>query len=47
VSLNTSTLDEAAAAAEIERVTQEVGLPAADPIRRGPAFERLLDSCLA
>lgn len=47
ISLNTSSLDDAAAAAEIERVTKELGLPAADPIRRGPAFEALLDSCLA
>jgi uncharacterized NAD-dependent epimerase/dehydratase family protein len=47
VSLNTAKLDGAAAAAAIERTAQDVGLPAADPIRRGPAFERLVDSCLA
>ena len=47
VSLNTSALDEAAAAAEIAAISDSLGLPAADPIRRGPAFERLLDGCLA
>ena len=47
ISLNTSGLDEAAALAEIERVSAEFGLPTADPIRRGPSFEKLLDACLA
>ncbi|MES2496612.1 MAG: DUF1611 domain-containing protein [Pseudomonadota bacterium] len=47
ISLNTASLDEAAAAEEIDRLTGELGYPVADPIRRGPAFDRLLDACLA
>lgn len=47
ISLNTSSLDDAAAAAEIDRLSAELGYPVADPIRRGPAFDRLLDACLA
>ncbi len=45
ISLNTATLSEAAAEAEVARVAQELGIPVADPIRGGPAFERLLDAC--
>lgn len=47
ISLNTAALDPEAAAAEIESISQAFGFPAADPVRGGPAFERLLDSCLA
>ena len=47
VSLNTGKLSPEAAQAEIEAVAARVGLPAADPLRGGPAFERLLDACLA
>ncbi|WP_256869188.1 DUF1611 domain-containing protein [Sphingobium lactosutens] len=47
ISLNTASLDAAAAAAEIDRLAAELGYPVADPIRRGPAFDRLLDACLA
>ena len=36
---------EDAAAAEIAAVATRLGLPVADPIRRGMAFERLLDAC--
>ncbi len=47
VAYNTSKLD----AAEAERLMAEhsarFGLPVADPIRGGPAFERLIDECLA
>lgn len=46
VSLNTAALDPAAAAAEIERVRDETGLPAADPMRGGSAFQLLVDKCL-
>ncbi len=46
ISLNTAALD----AAEAERLcaaeSARLGLPVADPIRRGPAFEALIDSCL-
>ena len=47
ISLNTSKLDEASAAAEIEATAELLGLPTADPVRGGAAFERLLDACTA
>ena len=47
VSLNTAGLTETAAADEMARAEQRTGLPAADPMRGGAAFERLLDACLA
>ncbi len=47
VSLNTASLDEEAAAAAIDAVAARLGLPAADPMRGGSAFERLVDTCLA
>jgi uncharacterized NAD-dependent epimerase/dehydratase family protein len=47
ISLNTARLSEADAKAEIARVSERLGLPAADPIRGGPAFDRLVDHCLA
>jgi uncharacterized NAD-dependent epimerase/dehydratase family protein len=47
ISLNTGALTSEAAAAAIARAGEQVGLPAADPLRRGPDFERLIDSCLA
>lgn len=46
ISLNTAALDDAAAAAEIARVSDRYGLPAADPIRGGGAFETLVEACL-
>jgi uncharacterized NAD-dependent epimerase/dehydratase family protein len=46
VSLNTSQLSEEEAQRVIASETQRLGLPAADPVRGGPAFERLLDNCL-
>ena len=45
VALNTVTMTEAAANAEIAATGARLGLPAADPIRGGDAFERLLDAC--
>lgn len=45
ISLNTGALDGLAAAAEIADTAARLGLPAADPIRGGDAFERLLDAC--
>jgi len=45
ISLNTSQLSDAAAEAEIASTERMIGLPAADPIRGGTAFERLLDAC--
>ncbi len=47
VCLNTGKLDAQAAATEIEATGHRVGLPAADPIRGGEPFERLLDACEA
>ncbi|RYD43110.1 MAG: DUF1611 domain-containing protein [Sphingomonadales bacterium] len=44
---NTSALDEATATELMARESARLGLPVADPIRGGPAFEALLDSCLA
>ncbi len=45
VALNTVALSAEAAQAEIDKTAQRLGLSVADPIRGGPAFERLLDAC--
>lgn len=47
VSLNTSKLNADAASAILARERERLGVPVADPIRRGPEFEQLVDSCLA
>ena len=44
---NTSAMDADAAAALMARESERLGLPVADPMRGGPAFEALVDSCLA
>jgi uncharacterized NAD-dependent epimerase/dehydratase family protein len=44
---NTSALGEAAATELMARESARLGLPVADPIRGGPAFDALVDSCLA
>jgi len=46
VSLNTSHLSDAEAAALIAAESQRLGLPVADPIRGGAAFDRLVANCL-
>ncbi len=46
ISLNTSGLTADAADAIIAATSIKHGLSAADPVRRGEAFERLLDACL-
>ncbi len=46
VCLNTSTFTAAEADQLIDRETQRLGMAVADPVRGGPAFERLLDACL-
>jgi uncharacterized NAD-dependent epimerase/dehydratase family protein len=46
ISLNTAKLAVDEAQAEIDRVGKRLGLPAADPMRGGAAFERLLDACM-
>ena len=45
ISLNTSDLDPEAAEAVLAETEARVKLPAADPIRGGDRFERLLDAC--
>lgn len=47
VSFNTSGLDPDEAEALMAAESERLGLPVADPIRGGPAFERLVDNCLA
>ena len=46
VSLNTSKLTDAEAAALLDEQSTLLGLPVADPMRGGAAFDRLVDSCL-
>lgn len=46
VSLNTATLREEEARKLIARESERLGLPVADPVRGGKAFDRLIDSCL-
>jgi uncharacterized NAD-dependent epimerase/dehydratase family protein len=47
VSLNTSHLEASSVRELLARESQRLGLPVADPVRGGPEFERLVDSCLA
>jgi uncharacterized NAD-dependent epimerase/dehydratase family protein len=47
VSLNTSMLPAAETDALLRSEAGRLGLPVADPIRGGPAFEALVDACLA
>lgn len=46
ISLNTSGMDEDVALALIGEESARLGLPAADPLRAGEPFERLVDACL-
>lgn len=47
ISLNTSGLDAEAARELLQQESMKLGLPAADPIRKGAEFQRLVESCLA
>ena len=47
ISLNTSHLSDAETLAALAEAERETGLPAADPIKGGHAFLRLVESCLA
>ena len=47
VAMNTAALDGDAAAALMARETARLGMPVADPIRGGPAFDTLVEACLA
>ena len=44
---NTSALEESEATGLMARESARLGLPVADPVRGGPAFDALVDSCLA
>ena len=46
ISLNTARLDAEEAAAAMASAERDTGLPAADPVRGGEAFDRLISSCL-
>jgi uncharacterized NAD-dependent epimerase/dehydratase family protein len=46
VSLNTSRLSALTATALMAEESERLGLPVADPIRGGAAFDRLVDGCL-
>ncbi len=46
VSLNTAGLTDEEAAAALAAESRRIGLPCADPMRGGEAFERLVDACL-
>ena len=46
IALNTSAMSEAEAAAACAAESARLGLPVADPMRSGEAFERLVDECL-
>jgi len=46
VSLKTSHLDDTAAMELLVGESQRLGMPAADPMRGGAPFERLVDACL-
>jgi uncharacterized NAD-dependent epimerase/dehydratase family protein len=47
VCLNTASLPEDAARALLAKEGARLGLPVADPVRRGPEFNRLVDNCLS
>ena len=47
VSLNTAALEPAAADEELARQSEQLSVPVADPLRGGPAFERLVEACLS
>ncbi|ACG78422.1 conserved hypothetical protein [Phenylobacterium zucineum HLK1] len=47
VSFNTAAMSGAEADEVMARASRALGLPVADPMRGGPAFERLVEACLA
>ena len=46
LSINTSSLGAEEAERHLQQMSTELGLPAADPIRAGVRFDRLIDACL-
>ena len=47
VSYNTSAMDDAEATEFLSSESTRLGMPAADPMRGGPAFDALVDKCLS
>lgn len=47
VAFNTARLSAAEAEALMEQESRRLGMPVADPMRRGRSFDRLVDACLA
>ncbi len=47
LSFNTTALTPDEAEAVMHTASQKIGLPVADPMRGGPAFDRLVEACLA
>jgi uncharacterized NAD-dependent epimerase/dehydratase family protein len=47
ISFNTAAMRPAEAATLMQRTSESLGLPVADPMRGGAVFERLIESCLA
>ncbi|MBZ9646719.1 DUF1611 domain-containing protein [Sphingobium sp. 3R8] len=47
IAFNTAYLDEGEAVALMAEESRRLGLPVADPIRRGAAFDQLIDNCLS
>lgn len=47
VAMNTSRLSQEEAAEVMAREQERLGIPVADPIRGGPAFDALVDACLS
>ena len=46
LSFNTAAFSDEEADRLMAAESERLGLPVADPMRRGPAFERLVDHCL-
>ncbi len=47
ISLNTSALDDSSAQSVLSEYAKTLGLPVADPIRGGPAFDQLISECVS
>ena len=47
VSFNTAAMSPAEADELMQRTSRDLGMPVADPMRGGAAFERLVEACLA
>ena len=47
ISLNSSALDDSSAQSVLTEYAKTLGLPVADPIRGGPAFDQLISECMS